>query len=401
MGRISKAKEKRLENMAKARARNSNNNLDSTMNDSLIESQLEISNSASDNTPENLPLDNESFEFESDVTPDNLSTSDETKDPDYVSFTSKLMVIPDTFLALIMQFVVCAACQKQGQIVPNVTNADGFQNDITFICRCKHSFSLPTFPNTNINEVLIRNMITNGIPRQSFQRFLQIGNFGANVEGKECGINLASRQSMEIFKQQNQVIIDGADQIHKVEVDRIVQANQYVTISTDMCYAKRGYHSPVGHAALICNKTVIDSKTVKRASKKSETAYGDIQDTTASKLEAYAITKMFKHIIPVIGPLIEQIDLDQDARLQSVIENMKWEPEDLDEVNKWTGKKEVTIDMIGKSVWSGKVPRIHNDKVRRVNFLIAKIENFRLRWAKCLIWVQKMGSQSLGVPNSN
>ena len=128
-----------------------------------------------------------------------------------------------------------------------------------------------------------------------------MGNFGANVDGKEVGINLFSRQSMNVYKQQNQVIIDGAEQIHKEEVTDLFRANQDVTISADGSYPKRGYHSPAGHVAFICNKKVIDAKTVKRATQKSETAYGDIQPIPANKIEEYGITQMLKHLIPYTG----------------------------------------------------------------------------------------------------
>ena len=377
MPRVSNAQKQRIDACERARANNSKNNSNVSFNDALIGTQLEMSES-SDNTPENLFYHHESIEdtdltpdltpdFDMDQTPDNLETdSNDSKDSDFSPLSEKLMVIPDTFLALLMQFVVCSACQTKGKITPNVINASGFQNEIMFLCKCKHSFSMQTFPDTNINEVLIRNTVANAIPKQAFQRWLQVGNFGANVEGKEIGINLFTRQSRSIYEQQNQEIIEGAKRIHQSEIKQLREINKPIKVSTDMCYAKRGYHSPAGHAAFICNKKVIDAETVKRSNKKSESAYGDITDKSANQLEAYAITKMLKHLIPVVGSLIEQIDLDQDAALHKVIENLKWTAEDVDVINKWTGKKEISEDMIGKSVWNGKVPRICFDKVSKI-----------------------------------
>ena len=366
---IAKARKQRLDAMAKARANNprnnKNNNSNISLNDALIGTQLEATDhSESDTNLENQIENYESFdEYDSDATPEIVVASDDSQDPDYSSLPPKNMVLPDSFLGQVMKKVACIECGKPGGIVPCVTKASEFQNEVTFTCRCKHSFSLETFPDTNINEVLIRNAVANGLPKQPFQRFLQVGNFGANVDGKEVGINLFSRQSMNIYKQQNQVIIDGAEQIHKAEVEDLFRANQDITISADGSYPKRGYHSPAGHVAFICNKTVIDAKTVKRGDQKSETAYGDIQPIPANKIEEYGITQMLKHLIPYIGPLITQIDLDQDATLHKVIENMKWSAEDVEIVNKWTGRKEITQDMVGKSVWEGKVPRICFDKV--------------------------------------
>ena len=375
MPKLSKAKKQRLESIAKARAQNpKHTNLNKNNNSNVT--QLEIgNNSESDVTPEDLIVDDELLQVsDSDHTPEDLDLSD-SQDPDFLPLPPKLMIIPDSFLALLMQFVLCSSFKKQGQILPNVTRATEFQNEITFVCRCKNSFSLQTFPNNNINEVLIRNAVSNGIQKQPFQRFLQIGNFGANVDGKEVGINLFTRNSSEIYKQTNQQIIDGAEQMHKEEVEHLFRANQAVTISYDASYPKRGYHSPAAHAALICDKKVIDATTVKRASHTSETAYGDIIDKPANKLEKYAMTKMLKQLIPHIGPLIVQIDLDQDASLQKVIETMKWTAEDVEIVNKWTGKKEITEDMIGESVWGGKIPKICIDKVSLFQLAIFLVPN--------------------------
>ena len=403
MPTISKSRKQKQAALAKARANNSLHAKHVSLNDALIESQLEMNDISEDDvTPEDLTQYDEPIEVDQDLTPDlvsdqsaendfditpeDLSPSDDSQDPNFEPLPAKLMVIPDTFLALLMQNVACSVCNEKGRILPNVTKASGFHNELIFTCRCKHSFSMPTFPDTDINAVLIRNIVANGIPKQAFQRFLQVGNFGANENGKEVGINLASRQSRKIYTEQNQVIIDSADQIHRREMDRLVQANKPITISTDMCYAKRGYHSPVGHAALIIEKekTVIDAITVKRASRKSENAYGDIQNITANKLEQYGIIKMLKHAIPFIGPMIEEIHLDQDARLQKAILEMKWEPEDVEQLNKWTGRKEIDESMIGQNEWGGKLPKICFDKV---------IYNlFSIILPKWLIWGSKLAT---------
>ena len=362
----SKAKKQRLQSLEKARSKNSKHFNRSTI-DVMTESQLETSDdSIADVTPDNLTEHNEQIDTDTDITPEDLQSSSEDRDPDFTASPSKLMIIPDTFLAHLLQLVACPICLVQGKIVANVTNANGFANEINFLCRCKTNFSINTFPETNINEVLTRNIIANGITKQAFQRFLQIGNFGAIVDGKEKGINLFTRQSTAIFRQQNQAIIDGAKRIHKAEIDHLYRANRPLVLSTDMCYTKRGYHSPAGHAAIISNKTVIDAMTIKRSSNPSETAYGEITDKPANKIEEFAITKMLKHLVPVLGPLITQIDLDQDAVLHNVIKNLKWEKEDIEEVNKWTGRYEISNDMIGKSIWSGKVPKICFDKVSKI-----------------------------------
>ena len=392
----SKARKQRLEAMAKARANNPNNNKNNnsniSLNDALIGTQLETTDhSESDTNLENQFENQEVFdeydsdatpeiyeEYDSDVTPEiepNV-TPEDSKDPDFTPLPPKTMLVPSSFLAQVMKNVACIECAKPGGMIPSVTKASEFQNEVTFTCRCKHSFSLQTFPDTNINEVLIRNAISNGIPKMPFQRFLQVGNFGANVDGKEVGINLSSRQSMNIYKEQNQVIIDEAEQMHKDEVAHLFQANEEVTVGGDGSYPKRGFHSPVGHASLICNKTVIAAHTVKRSSQPSESAYGDIKDIQANKMEEYAITKMLKHLIPYIGPLIVQIDLDQDATVHKVIENLKWTAEDMELVNKYTGRKEITQDMVGQSVWQGKVPRICFDKV---SAFIDRFESIRIR----------------------
>ena len=195
MPTISKAKKQRLQAVVKARAKNPKYaNL--TKNIDIIDTQLEISNnSESDVTPEDLIVDDEILQVsDSDHTPEDLELPD-SQDPDFLPLPPKLMIIPDSFLALLMQFVLWSACKKQGQILPSVTTATEFQNEITFVCRCKQSFSLQTFPNNNINEVLIRAAVSNGIQKQPFQRFLQIGNFGANVDGKEVRF---TRDSLEI-----------------------------------------------------------------------------------------------------------------------------------------------------------------------------------------------------------
>ena len=245
MPRISKARKQRLDAVAKARAKNpcnNNNNSNISLNDALIDTQLETTDhSESDTNLEDQICNHEpTDEYDSDATPEILVPSDDSQDPDYSALPSKNMVVPDSFLVQVMKNVACIECGKPGGIVPNVTKASEFQNEVTFTCRCKHSFSLQTFPDTNINEVLIRNAVANGIPKQPLQRFLQVGNFGANVDGKEVGINLFSKQSMNIYKQQNQVIIDGAEQIHKEEVKDLFRANQGVIISGDGSYPKRG-----------------------------------------------------------------------------------------------------------------------------------------------------------------
>ena len=391
MPNISKAKKSRLAALEKAKAKNPNHQ-NQSMNEAMIFSMLEMSDdSDSDITPGDLHDEDEtSQKADADLTPDlTPELMNESSDTDFSPLPPKNMVVPDSFLVQIMKNVACIECGKPGGIIPSVTKASEFQNEVTFTCRCKHSFNLQTFPDTNINEVLIRNAVANGIPKQPFQRFLQVGNFGANVDGKELGINLFSRRSMNIYKQQNQVIIDGAKEIHKNEVTDLFRANKAITISGDGSYPKRGYHSPAGHVSFICNKKVIDAATVKRGTHKSDTAYGDIQPIPANKIEQYGITQMLKHLIPHIGPLITQIDLDQDASLYKVIENMKWSAEDVETVNKWTGKKEITEDMIGKSVWGGKMPKICFDKVslfiKRITKL-AILENqnghFRLFWYK-------------------
>ena len=369
---ISKAKQQRRAALVKANATNPNHSKsENSFNQNLIDSQLEISGtSQSDHTPEDLIADNEP----TDTTPDDLevsNTSSETEpssDPEFTPPADKLMIIPFSFIRSLLNMVSCPLCKLQGGFDASVTNMNGFLNDMNFICRCKHSFSLSNFPECDINAVLIRSVITNGISKQQFQRVLQIGNFGANVEGVERAVNLSSKAMMTVYKQQNDEIIEGADRIQKSAMADLYRANKAVTISTDMTYTKRGYHSPAGHAALICNGKVIDSRTAKRGKKKSN-AYGDIVDLPANKLETYVIKNMIKDAILYLGPLIEQIDIDQDATLQTVIENMKWEEADTKRVNKWTGRVEVTTDMIGKCVWDGKIPAINADKVRNVQFL--------------------------------
>ena len=380
----SKSKRARLRNLAKGNRKNPNHSksmesIDTNIsfNTAAFESQLEISeNSVSDVTSDHS---NSEKATDSDEIIASPSESEGCSDPDFQPNHEKLMVIPSSFIQKLMKMVCCPICMKQGGIVPSVTNLCGFFNDINFLCRCKHSFSVANFPDESINDALIRNLIVNGIPKQPFQRWLQAANFGAFVDGEEYNINLFTRNSANTFKKQNDQIIKGAEDIHKDEVSKIHQANERIIISLDGTYPKRGHHSPAGHAAMICKGKVIDARTVKRSSQPSEKAFGDIVDKPANKLEAYAIVKMLKDVIPVVGPLIEQIDVDQDATIQDVIVNMKWEQEDVGKWNKFTGRQEITQDMVGQSVWGGQIPIIHPDKVRspknfhvRLSFMIMK-----------------------------
>ena len=366
MGLSKKAKEQRRKALISAREKNPK--YQNSHNDALWGSQLEISaNSESDATPEDLSETHP----ESDATPEDLSqlddqladlTSDSNSSTEFSAPADRLLIIPFSFILSLLKMISCPMCKEQGRFGASVTHMNGFLNDINFLCRCKHSFSLMNFPDFDINAVLIRNLITNGITKQQFQRVLQVGNFGANVEGVDRSINLSTKSMMTVYKEQNDQIIQGADQIQKAAMDDLHRANKGITISTDMTYTKRGYHSPAGHAALICDGKVIDSRTAKRG-KKTSKSYGDIVDMPANKLESYVIKNMIKDAILYLGPLIEQIDIDQDATLETVIKNMKWEEADTRRPNKWTGKIEVTAEMVGQSVWNGKIPQINSDKV--------------------------------------
>ena len=363
-----KHKEQKRAALAKARARNPKNQGQSSHNDALFGSQLEISASFdSDVTPEDLSQINP----DSDTTPEDLSqpaesisdpASDSSSSTEFSAPADRLLIIPFSFILSLLKMISCPMCKEQGRFSASVTYMNGFLNDINFLCRCKHNFSLMNFPDFDINAVLIRNLITNGISKQQFQRVLQVGNFGANVEGVDRSVNLSTKSMMTVYNVQNDEIIQGAHRIQKAAMDDLHRANTGITISTDMTYTKRGYHSPAGHAALICNGQVIDSRTAKRG-KKTDKSYGDIVDMPANKLESYVIKNMIKDAILYLGPLIQQIDIDQDATLQTVIENMKWEEADTKRPSKWTGQIEVTADMIGKSVWNGKMPKINADKV--------------------------------------
>ena len=361
---IAKAKLQRKMALVKANKVNPNHSKnDHSFNDALIGTQLEISSSSqSDHTPDDLREDYVSSEIESDVTPDNLDSSTDSSDADFVPPADKLLIIPFSFISELLKLVSCPECLLQGGFNASVTDMTGFLNDINFLCRCKHSFCLKNFPSSDINAVLIRSLIVNGISKQQFQRVLQIGNFGANVYGEERVVNLSTVAMTKVYKQQNEEIILGAERIQRMEMNHLMRANRNVILSTDMTYAKRGYHSPVGHAALICEGKVIDARTVKRGVK-TENSFGDIVDMPANKMECYAITNMIKDAIRFLGPLITEIHIDQDAKLQTVIVNMKWEVADTQRVNKWTGRIEVTLDMVGQSVWDGQIPAIHPDKV--------------------------------------
>ena len=379
----SKSKQARKQNLAKAWAKNPKHNKstdsfasESLLNTAMLDTQSESSDkSGNDETPNNSIS---ATDFDSDET--NASTeSENSADPDFLPEEDKLMVIPVKFVRKLVKMLCCPECKEQGGIDPSVINVCGFFNDINFLCKCKHSFSVANFDDESINDALVRNLIVNGIPKQPFQRWLQVANFGAIMNGQEYGINLYTKNSMNTFEKQNDQIIKGAEEIHKDEMSKLHQANKGVTISLDGTYPKRGHHSPAGHAAMICNGKVIDARTVKRSSKPSENAFGDIVDKPANKLEAYTIVKMLKDAIPVIGPLIEQIDVDQDATIQDVIINLKWEPEDVGKWNKFTGRQEITEDMVGQSVWGGQIPQIHPDKVHlpkncyvRLGFTILK-----------------------------
>ena len=374
---LSKLKQSRRKSLATAYKSNSNHSKsmnstdpDMSLNTAMIETQLAAD---LDTTPDNLPQQKTPNETDTDETDDNLPSaeSDSWSDQDFLPSTDNSMVIPYKFLLNLMKLVSCPGCQKQGGLVPSVTYLCGFFLEISFVCRCKYSFCWANFPDTDINAVLIRNLVANGISKQSFQRWLQIGNFGANVDGESRSINLFTVASSKTYKEQNNVIIQGAEAMQKAEIDYLYRANQKFVVSTDMCYAKRGYHSPAGHAALISNGKVIDARTIKRKSKPSDNAFGEIVDLPANKIEQHAVEIMIKDIIPVLGPLIKQIDVDQDATIQKVLKEMKWEAEDVQRVNKWTGRHEVTQDMVGKSVWDGEIPDIHFDKVKTLKFLMS------------------------------
>ena len=121
-------------------------------------------------------------------------------------------------------------CKEQGRFSASVTYMNGFLNDINFLCRCKHNFSLMNFPDFDINAVLIRNLITNGISKQQFQRVLQVGNFGANVEGVDRSVNLSTKSMMTVYKEQNDEIIQGAHRIQKAAMEDLHRANKAITI---------------------------------------------------------------------------------------------------------------------------------------------------------------------------
>ena len=364
----SKSKDKNNKNLAKARSKNPKNNksMESVNNESLLNTAMLDNPSESSDTSMNEETRNDSSsatDFDSDETDVSTTESEDSADPDFLLDDDKLMVVPKSFLRKLMKMVCCSECNEMGTLDPSVTNICGFFNDINFLCRCKHSFSVSNFEDESVNDALFRNLVVNGIPKQAFQRWLQVANFGAVVNGEEYGINLFTQNSMDTFKKQNDQIIKGAEDIHKDEVNKIQQANKGVTIGLDGTYPQRGHHSAAAHAAMVCNKKVLDSRTVKRSSQPSEKAFGDIVDKPANKLEAYLIVKMLKDVIPSIGPLIEQIDVDQDATIQDVIVNLKWEQEDVGKWNKFTGRQEITEDMVGQSVWGGQIPRIHPDKV--------------------------------------
>ena len=132
---ISKARKQRLDAMAKARANNRKNNSNISLNDALMETQLETNDPLESDT--NLEDQNDSRElfdeYDSDATPEIL-TSEDSQDPDYASLPPKNMVIPDSFLVQIMKKVACIECGKAGGIVPNVTKASEFHNEVTFTC---------------------------------------------------------------------------------------------------------------------------------------------------------------------------------------------------------------------------------------------------------------------------
>ena len=161
--RVSKARKQRLDSLAKARANNKNNNSNVSLNDALIGTQLETTDHSESDTNLEDQIDNHELfdEYDSDSTPEILVTSDDSRDPDYSALPPKVMLILDSYLARLMQNVACIECKMPGGIVPSVTKASEFQNEVTFTCRCKHSFSLSTFPETNINEVMIRNAVAN------------------------------------------------------------------------------------------------------------------------------------------------------------------------------------------------------------------------------------------------
>ena len=69
----------------------------------------------------------------------------------------------------------------------------GFYNEFNFTCKynCQFNFDLGNLQNgKRANAVMVRNMIANGIPKERFQRWLQVGNFGAVVNNQEKSINL-------------------------------------------------------------------------------------------------------------------------------------------------------------------------------------------------------------------
>ena len=156
-----KSKKARIQNLAKGNLKNPNHSksmesIDTniSLNTAMLDSQSETSDH-SDVTPDNL---NSESATDSDVT-NAASSENENSDPNFQPQQDKLMVAPFSFIQKLMKMVCCPVCQKQGVIDPSVTNICGFFNDINFLCRCKHSFSVSNFADESINDALVRNLV--------------------------------------------------------------------------------------------------------------------------------------------------------------------------------------------------------------------------------------------------
>ena len=157
----SKSKQAKHQNLAKARLKNPNHSksmesidVNVSFNTAMLDSPSDTSEN-SDITPDHL---NSEPATDSDAT-NATSSENEYFDPNFQPLQDKLMVAPFSFIQKLMKMVCCPICQKQGVIVPSVTNICGFFNDINFLCRCKHSFSVSNFADESINDALVRNLV--------------------------------------------------------------------------------------------------------------------------------------------------------------------------------------------------------------------------------------------------
>ena len=90
------------------------------------------------------------------------SVNNESED-EFQELQSNLLMSLNSLRAII-RHMMCKRCKgANGDMWPTVTNLKGFKVSITVACKCGYSFVHETFEDLDVNEAVIRCLISNGI----------------------------------------------------------------------------------------------------------------------------------------------------------------------------------------------------------------------------------------------